>query len=242
MKALKTSILLFVCLLAGSCSNDEPKLPDNAISVNIMKEGFGGTTIGQSDVYINVYDNFVSEQCGITDLGSKSNLITNPNLGLMAQDVAVEPGRYYQFFLLNNVKTVAGEWAISLQNAYYNVYVDSWIYQADEVAGAKITYAETYPQNDKLPEWDSTLEVILKDTDSGEVGSYTFDKSVAIDPDFTIVEAQNSLDKHIEITVKGNTISFFNAAYIVQGFVKLRLLLRQGSVYTRVLMIVNSPV
>ena len=242
MTRLKILSAGLLCLFLYSCSNDEPKIPDNAININVMKEGYGETTIGNSDVYINMADNFVSQQCAITDIGTKGTLNRNPVTDQLSQTVAVEPGHFYQFFIFDDFETVAGERAFPLNKAFYNVYVDSWIYQAEEITGAKITYLESYPQRDHLPEWDETLEVILKSSNNNEVGSYSFDKNVVIDPDYTVLFAEDYFDQHVEITIKDNTISFFNPAWTPGAYCKLQIRVRQGSVYSQVVMFVNSSI
>ena len=57
----KSAILTIIiaCLAFASCSSDdEPKIPTNAISLNLTRDG--GTTIGGSDVYMNNSDNFTT--------------------------------------------------------------------------------------------------------------------------------------------------------------------------------------
>lgn len=102
-------ILSILSIAVVSCSNDdEPGMPDNAISLN-MTIGDRQVTIGGSDVYINSASNFTSSYCGIADLGRKGGFNRNPNLSQLAQEVAVTPGNYYQIVLARDVKTVAGE-------------------------------------------------------------------------------------------------------------------------------------
>lgn len=128
-----------LAITAVSCSDsDEPKMPANAISLNMMA-GDSETTIGGSDVFVNASNNFTTNNCGIAVLGKKGGLDRTPNLSQLAQEVAVTPGDFYQIFLAGNIRTVAGVRSIPINTNYYNVYVDSWIYDKEkDIAGAKV--------------------------------------------------------------------------------------------------------
>lgn len=71
-------------MAAVSCSDDEPKIPADAISLNMMA-GDSETTIGGSDVYVNASYNFTSDKCGIAVLGKSGGLNQNPSLSQLAR-------------------------------------------------------------------------------------------------------------------------------------------------------------
>ena len=132
MNKLLITLFSFLAIAVVSCSDDdEPKMPTNAIALNMMI-GDSETTIGGSDVFINASNNFTSYDCGIADLGRKGGFNQNPNLSQLAQEIAVTPGNFYQIVLANKVQTVAGDRALPINTNYYNVYVDSWIYDKDK--------------------------------------------------------------------------------------------------------------
>ena len=71
MNKLLITLFSFLAIAVVSCSDDdEPKMPTNAIALNMMI-GDSETTIGGSDVFINASNNFTSYDCGIADLGRK---------------------------------------------------------------------------------------------------------------------------------------------------------------------------
>lgn len=92
----KLSVTLFALLAISTiaCSNnDEPKIPTNALTLNMMI-GDRGTAIGGSDVIIDESSNFSTSRCAIADLGTKSGFGQNPNLTQIAQNVAITPGNF----------------------------------------------------------------------------------------------------------------------------------------------------
>lgn len=144
-----STLLIFT---AVACSDDdEPNIPSNAITLNMMI-GDSETTIGGSDVYINSSNNFTTSYCGIADLGKNGGLTKAPNLTQIAQEVAVTPGHYYQITLADDIKTVAGARALPIGSNYYNVYVDSWIYDKDsDISGAKSAMPNVTPRPSSSP-------------------------------------------------------------------------------------------
>lgn len=241
-------ILSILSIAVASCSNDdEPGMPDNAISLN-MTIGGRQATIGGSDVYINSASNFTSSYCGIADLGRKGGFNRNPNLSQLAQEVAVMPGNYYQIVLSRDIKTVAGERAFPANTNFYNVYVDSWIYDKDnDISGAKVTYAECYPAVRQLPEWDSETDVklTLGNGEFPETASYSFPKGCVIDSYVStsnIGSVYDDLEATLDINVNGNTVAFSNSAWTPGGKVRVVLLVRYESVYSRVILNVESSI
>lgn len=182
MNKLLISLITFFAVTIVSCNDsDEPQMPSNALSLNMMS-GDRGTTIGGSDVYINTSNNFTSYNCGIADLGKKGGFNQNPNLSQIAQEVAVTPGNFYQITLANKIRNVAGSRALPINTNYYTVYVDSWIYDKDnDIAGAKISYTECYPEVKQLPEWDSEVSVSPKDEGYYYTATCSFPKGCNID-------------------------------------------------------------
>ena len=234
--------LFAACLLTSACSNDEPQIPANAITVNMMNDDNKQSTIGSSDVYISSANNFTSQTCGIVKLGGKASMNQNPNLSQIAQEVAVLPGNYYQILSAGLIKKVAEESAYPLDASYYNMYVDSWIYNNDkEIAGAVISYTECFPHSKSLPEWDTEIEVNLHEKNGVETAAYSSAKGVRIDETYycTGVNA-NGLADHIEIVISGNKISFKNSGWCPGDQATITLLIRCESIYSRVKLIVNS--
>lgn len=245
MNKLLITLIAFFAITAVSCSNDdEPQMPANAISLNMMN-GDSETTIGGSDVYINTSNNFTSLFCGIANLGKKGGFSLNPNLTQIAQEVAVTPGNFYQITLANDIRTVAGARALPINTNYYNVYVDSWIYDKDNnISGAKISYAECYPQSKLLSEWDTVINVKLKSQDEEylETATYPFSKGCEIDKNFNIysLDGNTALSDNLELEIKGNQIKFSNTSYAPNCKARVEMLVRHESIYTRVIFDVES--
>lgn len=134
------------------------------------------------------------------------------------------------------MRTVAGVHALPINTNYYNVYVESWIYDGDkEIAGAKIRYAECYPDVRQLPDWDSEVDVTPVSDNYYYTASYSFPKGCFIDKD---VEAyltngyQDMTDK-LKIEVNGNKIEI-GYPYMSSHNPDIRLYVRYDNVYTRV--------
>lgn len=237
----KSAILTIIiaCLAFASCSSDdEPKIPTNAISLNLTRDG--GTTIGGSDVYMNNSDNFTTQYCAIADLGQKSGFNRNPVLTQLAQEVAVTPGNYYQIMVADDIRNVAGERAYPLDANFYNLHVDSWLYDKNnDLAGAKVTYAECYPEDSRLPKWDENLEIVIDPAHDG-VGTYIFGKDCHIDSDIKVSSVNNSsLHEFLQFEVDDNKLSVSNK-WALSGVVKAVVLVRHESVYTSVNFTITS--
>lgn len=245
MNKLVIVLMAFFAVTAISCSdNDEPGVPSNAITLNMMLEN-SSTTIGGSDVFINAAGNFATSECGIADLGKKGGFNPKPNLTQIAQEVAVTPGNYYQIVLSRAIRNVAGARAYPINTNFYNVFVDSWIYDKDgDMSGAKVSYAECYPEISQLPEWNAVMELSmkLKNNDSNtEVAEYTFPKGCSIDSNYDVYDSgQSDLKNKIDISTDGNRIFFSNSSWTPGGAVQVVMLVRYESVYTRVIMNVAS--
>lgn len=246
MKKILFTLISFLAVTAVSCSDDdEPKIPDNALSLNMMI-GDSESTIGGSDVYINSSNNFTSKNCGIADLGKNGGLNQNPSISQIAQKMAVTPGNFYQIVLAGDVKTVAGARAIPINANYYNAFVDSWIYDKDnDIVGAKISYAECYPQVEQLPEWNKEINVKLqsKNGSTPETAVYSFPKGCKIDDNVEAYDFEHSYMKRtLNIEVADNSISFSNNTWTPGGKVEVILLVRYDNTYTRIIMDVESSI
>lgn len=232
-------------MATAACGNDDdPKMPSNAIALN-MTTGDDGTTIGNTDVYINNSLNFASTYCDIADLGKNGSMTKNPTFTQIAREVAVTPGNFYQITRDRDMGTVASLRALSYRSGYYNVYVDSWIYdKANEIVGARINYAQCTPEIKQLPVWDAAIELKLspmKNDENVEVTEYSFAKGCVIDEDITAYRVENSsLAEHLEAEVNGNRISFSNSSWSPAGKAEVIVLVRYESVYTRVIFNVKS--
>ncbi|MGM9852562.1 MAG: DUF5036 family protein [Muribaculaceae bacterium] len=235
MNKFLIALLPLFAVAAVSCSDDEPKIPADAISLNMMA-GDSETTIGGSDVYVNASNNFTSFNCGIADLGKKGGLNQNPTLSQIAQEAAVTPGNFYQIFLAGNVRTVAGVRSLPINHNYYNVYVESWIYDNDKgIAGAKIRYAECYPDVRQLPDWDSEVDVTPVSDNYYYTASYSFSKGCVIDKnvDAYLTNGYQDMTDKLKIEVNDNKIEV-GYPYMSSHTPDIRLYVRYDNVYTRV--------
>lgn len=245
MNKLIIALTVFLSIAAVSCNDDnEPNLPANSITMNMMISD-GETTLGGSDVYINNSVNFTTSQCGIADLGKKGGMDKSPNLSQIGQEVAVTPCSYYQIFNARDIRTVAGARAYPVDANFYNVYVDSWIYDKEnDICGAKVSYAECYPEIKQLPEWDEVIELSMKIKSSDDVmetAEFTFPEGCVIDDDISVYDYEYSyLKDRLDIVVEDNKITFSNSSWTPGGKVHVTLLVRYESTYTRVAFDVES--
>lgn len=245
MKKLLITLPVFFYLTAVSCNDDdEPDIPVNSIMLNMMV-GDSQATIGGSDVYINSAINFTTSQCGIADLGKKGGFDKSPDLTQIGQEVAVTPGHFYQIVNGSEIRFVAGARAYPVDANYYNVFVDSWIYDKNnDINGAKVSYAECYPAATNLPEWNSDIELSMsRKTAEGDTESveYSFPKGCRIDDNIEVYDYENSsLKDNLDIKLDGNSIIFSNSAWTPRERVKVIILVRHESTYTRVIMNVES--
>lgn len=237
MNKLLIILLTFFAITAVSCSDDdEPQMPANAISLNMMI-GDSETTIGGSDVYINTSNNFTSYNCGIADLGKKGGFNRNPDLTQIAGEVAVTPGHFYQITLADRIKTVAGARALPVNTNYYNVYVDSWIYDKEnDIAGAKISYMECYPETRQLPEWDSKISVKAENDGYFHIVKYSFPKGCIIDKNVyaDYSNGYENLTDKLEFEINENQMTLTYPMYLSDMDPYVSLLVRYENMYTRV--------
>ena len=134
--------------------------------------------------------------------------------------------------------------ALPINTNYYNVYVDSWIYDKDkDIAGAKISYTECFPEVKQLPEWDSHFSGTHQNDGYGkERATFTFSKGCHIDKnvDAYFTDGYNNLTDELEFEIKENQI-VITYPYLTSHQPDVRLLIRYESVYTRVLLTSNNP-
>lgn len=119
------------------------------------------------------------------------------------------------------------------------LYVDSWIYDKDkDIAGAKISYTECFPEVKQLPEWDSHFSGTHQNDGYGkERATFTFSKGCHIDKnvDAYFTDGYNNLTDELEFEIKENQI-VITYPYLTSHQPDVRLLIRYESVYTRVLL------
>lgn len=242
MNRLIIASFVILSFTTVSCNNDDdPEIPTNAITLN-MTAGDSETTIGGSDVYINLSNNFTSSYCGIANIGQNGGFNKNPDLSQIAQNVAVTPGNYYQIIHSDDVRTIAGARAVPVNTNYYNVHVDSWIYDKDnDIAGARISYAECYPKTDVLPGWNSSIDLTLQQRKYAETAKYTFPNGCEIDDNIEVYDSEGSdMKRNLDIELNGNQISFSNSSWTPGGEVQVIIRVRYGSIYTRIFLNVKS--
>ncbi len=234
MKRLIFPLMAIFCLMTVSCGDDEPSIPSTAITLNMPNEDNGQTRLGFTDVYINSSDNFV---------GKKGGFKKEPETAQIAGEVAVTPGHFYQMLPNDDLSIIGGERALAVKSGYYNVYVKSWLRGSDgSIIGANVSFAEYRPKNSGLVDWDSNIGIQLHDSfDNIERAEFSFRKGFVFDDEYTIYNMGNSdLSSHLEITVKENTISFANAAWLPNGAAEVVINVRHGNLYTRVRFIVKT--
>ncbi len=232
-KLLFPILFIFAALVTG-CSDDEPNEPTNFITINMMDSNNGRTILGESDVYINSADNFVSPRnCFIADLGRNGSLSSTPDPNQMSREVAVTPGHYYQILPADQISEVAGKRAFRVGSQYYNARVESWITDKDnDIIGARVSYLECTPKPGILPEWSTNIDIRLRSTEYYDEGAYTFSKGTVIDRDYNI--SGSDLANSLEITITDNTIRFVNRSRLPSSSAEVSVLVRHENVYSRV--------
>lgn len=237
MNKLFISLIAFLAIIATSCSkDDEPQTPVNAISLNMMI-GDDNTTIGGSDVHINSSLNFATSYCDIADLGKRGGFNMNPNLQQIANEMAVTPGNFYQITSTRDMGTVAGVRALAQKAAYYNMLVDSWIYDKDKnIVGAKISYVECHPNIKELPEWDSEVPVTWQNDNYYYKATCTFPKGCIIDPNVNAYYSNgySDLTDELKFDINENRITVSFQTYSSNHLPYVEILVRYDYTYTRV--------
>ncbi len=148
--------------------------------------------------------------------------------------------------LAEDIRTVAGARAIPANSGFYNAYVDSWIYDKNsDISGAKVSYAECIPETDRLPEWNSKIEVTMspyRKDENGESAVYSFPRGCEIDESVEVnnINGYNNLKQHLDIDMDDNRISFSDTAWTGGARAEVVLLVRYESVYSRVVLEVQK--
>lgn len=162
-----------MCFL--NCSDDDtPDDPADTITLNMLNEHNGKTYLGESNVYINEANNFITSKNFISDVGNGAGVGANilPSLTNLTHEVAVTPGHIYQIFDKNTlIDFPSGNRAIQVEASYYQVYVVSKIVNSDMTIGATVKYISVFPNNNELPAYghnigslhyiDETVELAL---------------------------------------------------------------------------------
>lgn len=244
MKQIFSSLAIGLCLLATGCgSDDNPAVPTNTLSLNMMNESNGKTVLSGTDVYINKANNFYTDECMISELGPATGFIPVLEMSNTSFEVAVTPGTYYQIMDRSAIRNIAGEDAYRSNCEFYNLYVDSYIVgtQGNPV-GAKVSYMKTKPQYAMLPEWGETIGIrLITGFDGVEKGEYTFDAGCMVEDTWTIYPIGNSgLKDYLRVKVIDNKISFENSAWMPSGGAEVVVNVRFGNIYSEVHFIVTN--
>lgn len=97
-----------IALTISSCGKEDKteRFPEGTSMIKMMDEDNGGTTLGNSDVYMTSSGNFKSNNLPILYCGKKSGIgdIGLPDFTNMAPEVAVMPGHGYVICDSDNVK------------------------------------------------------------------------------------------------------------------------------------------
>lgn len=225
-------LLSAVALCLTACGgDDEPPIPSDAITVNMMNESNGKTRLGDTDIYITNANNFKSGYCVLADHGRNGRLDAMPSFGTLSNEVAVTPGNYYQMFLSFDVEEIAGKPAVPVGSIFYNICVDAPIKDDNGVViGAAVSYNECEAKAQGLPDWDADIDIDMYDREHAD---YKFDKDVVIDPEYEVI-GDDLLEETLEVSISGNRISFTNVAYTPECRATVLVQARKGSLFTMV--------
>ena len=94
-----------IALTISSCGKEDKieRFPEGTSMIKMMDEDNGGTTLGNSNVYMTSSGNFKSNDLPILDCGKKSGIgdIGLPDFTNMAPEVAVIPGHGFLNYLMH---------------------------------------------------------------------------------------------------------------------------------------------
>ncbi len=158
-----------IALTMSSCGKEDKieRFPEGTSMIKMMDEDNGGTTLGNSDVYMTSSGNFKSNNLPILYCGKKSGIgdIGLPDFTNMAPEVAVMPGHGYVICDSDNVKEFPSrKKAIREDALMYRVYVDSWIQTCGKNVGANVYFLLGSPlERGQMPEMDSDLGTLSSD-------------------------------------------------------------------------------
>ena len=158
-----------IALTISSCGKEDKieRFPEGTSMIKMMDEDNGGTTLGNSNVYMTSSGNFKSNNLPILDCGKKSGIgdIGLPDFTNMAPEVAVIPGHGYVICDSDNVKEFPSrKKAIREDALVYRAYVDSWIQTDGKNVGANVYFLLGSPlERGQMPEMDSDLGTLAFD-------------------------------------------------------------------------------
>lgn len=98
-------------------------------------------------------------------------------------------------------------------------------------------------QTRKLPAWDNSYPIFLKSWDDDnyrETATYSFEKGVMIDLDYSVYNVEGYLADNLQIQIIDNKLKFSNKSYTASGKAEVVMYVRYGSLYTRVQFLVSS--
>lgn len=156
-----------------SCSDDETGSVDPAgtVTLNMMNEENGKTTLGDSGIYIDKGQNFVAVDSNydLFVLGKAGGLggVAATSFDTRAEQAAVQAGYGYAAVRRDDqLGFPSGKHALKIGDSrvkYIKFYVVSPLSQADKTVGAAVKYAVVMPESHGLPEYGSTVLTIDND-------------------------------------------------------------------------------
>jgi len=219
--------VILVCVGFG-CSKDDVSDPSGTVTLNMLNEKSGRTSLGSSDIYINEANNFYTRSCYIADCGNTGGVgkKIGPVTNNLVREVAVAQGHMYQAFDQETIMTFpSGVNAVLLNSTYYRFYVVEPLKADVSKAGSVIKYvsvqaeANDLPENDKVvAEFQNYIDPVSIDLPKG--AEYAFD---------------TKFDKVFSHSVKRNTLTLT----LVNDYVHAgdyNLYIRQGQIFTQVIL------
>ena len=125
----------------------------------------------------------------------------------------------------------SGTYAFRQDEVFYNLRVENFIKNGDEITGAIVTYAETYPEATRLPQWDETIGTLDYE---GDIVSYSFPKGSEIE----WMGQRYSDNSTFDVTIRGNelTVTLLEPVNQTSGpYGWYYLYVRNGHVFTQVM-------
>lgn len=158
-------------LSATACTKEEvrPYDPEGSVLLNMMSEGYGGTLLDGTDIYINDAQNFVSKYFRMACMGPVAGLsaMNRHLLDNLTTIAAVEAGSGYMIYDRDTLHTFpSGVTAIESGSTYLLMRVESTITStegqtegAPKTVGARVIYASARAGGyGVLPDHKTTFE------------------------------------------------------------------------------------
>ena len=224
-----------------SCEKTEKieRFPEGTSMLKMMNEDNGGTTLGNSDVYITSSGNFKSGSLPILDCGKKDGIgdIGLPDFTNMAPEVAVTLGHGY--VICNSESVVdfpSKKKAIREDALMYRVYADSWITDdKGNTVGANVYFLLGNPlEHGQMPEMGSNVGGLswnFVNNGSNTIGIKLPSEDIEIDCSDSIL-AFSTNGKTLTLKLSESPMSY--------ELGDRRFRIRSGRVYTEVVVTVNS--